>query len=84
MVSTDDFRVELRAQLRRAQRQGRPHAEINAGELHRVIGSYPGPSHRMPMCCEAMRQEMRHCDEVVFKPDGGKGASLTVRYVLQR
>ena len=79
----DDFRTELRAQIGRAQRQGRPYVEINAGELHRVVGSYPG-DHRMPMCCEAMREEQKQGDELVFAPKEGDGASLTVRYKLAR
>jgi len=84
-MTADEFRKELRAMLDRARRQGRPYVEINAGELHRVIGGYPGAgTHRMPVCCEVMRQEMRSGDDVVFEPPGGKGASLTVRYSLSQ
>jgi 5-methylcytosine-specific restriction protein A len=71
--------------LQRGERQGRPHVEINAGELHRVIGGYPGAGeHRMPMCCQAMLFEKRASDEIVFEPPKGKGASLTIRYRLPR
>jgi len=63
VTSIADFRTELEAQIGRAQKQGRPHIEVNAGELHRVIGGYPPkagePAHSMPSCCEAMRQEFR-------------------------
>jgi hypothetical protein len=48
MPSADDFRRELTAQIERAAKQGRPHIEINAGELHLVVGGYPpkaGESH---------------------------------------
>jgi hypothetical protein len=38
MPSTVDFRTELAAQIARAAKQGRPHIEINAGELHRTVG----------------------------------------------
>lgn len=84
-MTTDDFRKELRAMIQRAGRQGRPHAEVNAGELHRVVGGYPnGGAHRMPACCEAMLSEKRAGDEVIFEPAEGKGASLTIRYSLPR
>ena len=36
MITMFDFRRELLAQISRAAKQGRPHIEINAGELHRV------------------------------------------------
>src|SRR5229473_7876636 len=44
MASVHDFRMELRAQLERAQKRSAPHIEINAGELHRRLGGYPGLS----------------------------------------
>jgi hypothetical protein len=82
---TDDFRGELLAMIARAERQGRPHVEVNTGELHRVVGGYPGGGdHRMPMVCQAMYAEKRAPDEIVFQPESGKGASLTIRYKLPR
>jgi 5-methylcytosine-specific restriction protein A len=78
------FLPELRAQIRRAQKRGATHIEINAGELHRVVGGYPGPNHRMPMCCHAMTFEKRAEDEVICGPKRGVGASLTIRYALPR
>jgi hypothetical protein len=82
--SSDDFRKELAAQLTRAEKRGASHVEINSGELHRAVGDYPGPHHRMPMCCEAMYRERRGDDEIVSQPPGGKGAGLTIRYRLPR
>lgn len=88
MPSMDDFRIELAAQIDRASRQGRPHAEINAGELHRVVGGYPSKSsksHNMPMCCAAMREELRRGKaEVVYETESGQSASLTIRYYVPR
>jgi hypothetical protein len=84
-MKADDFRSELLAIIDRAQRQGRPHVEVNAGELHRVIGGYPdAAAHRMPVCCEVMLGEMKAADMIIFQPPGGKGASLTVRYLVPR
>ena len=84
LPTADDFRKELSAQLARGTKRGAAHLEVNSGELHRVLGGYPGPNHRMPICCEVMRREINDGDEVISEPMGGKGASLTVRYKLPR
>ena len=83
--STGEFRAELRAQIKRARQQDRPHAEINAGELHRTLGGYPPkvgePAAAMPSCAEVMWQEYREGrDDIIHQPDSGRGASLTIRY----
>lgn len=83
--SASDFRSELRAQIDRATRQGRPHVEVNAGELHRTVGGYPGEDHRMPICCQVMRDEAETGDaSVIYETDSGKGAALTIRYKVPR
>jgi hypothetical protein len=84
MLTSADFHNELRAQIERAQKRGAEHVEINAGELHRTLGGYPGLDHRMPQCCDVMRQEMQDGDEVIHTPDKGQGASLTIRYKVPR
>jgi 5-methylcytosine-specific restriction protein A len=83
-LRADDFRSELRNQLRAACLAGKPYVEINAGILHKQLGSYPGPSHRMAMCCEVMKSETRPGDKIVSSPAKGGGASLTIRYQLPR
>ena len=84
-MKAEDFRSELNAQIGRARKQGRPHIEINGGELHRVVGGYPGPAHGMPMCCEAMRAELRRGNaEIVYETHSGQGAALTIRYKFPR
>jgi hypothetical protein len=37
MPTPEEFREEAEAQIARAARQGRPHIEINAGELHWIV-----------------------------------------------
>lgn len=83
-MTTDDFRSELRTQFAAAERQGVRSIEINSGALHRKVGGYPGRSHRMPACCDAMYGEACAGDEVITRPPKGKGASLTIRYTLPR
>jgi 5-methylcytosine-specific restriction protein A len=81
MTTMDKFREELRAQISRAANQGRPHVEINAGELHRIVSP---DANRHPMVCNAMRQLLGPSDEVIHAPPAGDGASLTIRYILPR
>lgn len=88
MATTDDFRAELRSQIDRATKQGRPHIEINAGELHRIVGGYPprpGKSHSMPSCCNVLREELKRGNaEVIYETESGQAPALTVRYSLPR
>lgn len=76
------FTAALQEMLDRAATSGSTAIDIEAGDLHRSVGGYPGPSHRMPMCCSAMTAAMKTGDEVLRSPKSGKGASLTVRYQL--
>ena len=82
--TSEDFSKELAAQLFRAENRDASHVEINSGELHRVVGGYPGPDHRMPTCCEVMRRAYRPGDETISEPNEGNGATLTIRYKLPR
>jgi hypothetical protein len=88
MTITEELRSELNAKIDRASKQSRPHIEINAGELHRIVGGYPpqeGAHHSMPSCCNVMREEMKIGNaEVVHETESGNGASLTIRYHLPR
>jgi len=84
MSDKDTFTAEVARQIDSAIRQGRPHAEINAGEIHRVVGEYPNPGkHTMPTLCDVMNG-IQHSGvtsrEIVYAPPKGKGASLTIRY----
>ena len=83
-LSTEDFKRVLGTKLRTASASGTHHLDVNAGELHRGVGGYPGPDHRMPACCAAMRSIMRDGDLVLAEPPKGNGASLTIRYRLPR
>jgi hypothetical protein len=88
MPATEDFRTELMAQIARASNQGRPHVEINAGELHRTLGGYPpktGSSHSMPMCCDVMRDAFDPArDDIIYETESGRAPALTIRYILPR
>ena len=79
MAQMDDCRKVVLAQIRRAGNQGRPHVEINAGELRRAV-YLDAPTNRPPMACSAMRESKTKSDEVIFEPPAWDGASFTVRY----
>lgn len=78
------FEEALSARLRTAQRSGMTFVDVVSGSLHREVGDYPGPDHRMPVCCSVMEREMRPGDRIVAAPPKGKGATLTIRYRLPR
>jgi hypothetical protein len=85
MPTAEDFKQELQRLMLEAQNAGKEFVVINAGELHRRVGGYPGINHRMPNCCQVMRaQTLDSADMVVDAPPSGLGATLTIRYRLPR
>jgi hypothetical protein len=82
MVSTDHFRQGLLSQLDRVSRSGRIDILINSGELYRSLGGYPGSTHGMPNCCDAMEAEMKSGDTMLLERSNGAG--MTIRYLLPR
>jgi hypothetical protein len=86
MPTADDFRDALFRQMYEGFRAGLQFIDVNAGQLHTALGNYPGPNHRMPVCCQVMRAAMAEGagDQILEQPASGQGASLTIRYVLPR
>jgi hypothetical protein len=84
MPTVQDFRSELRAMFREAEKEDSRSTTIVAKGLHRRVGGYPGPNHRMPTCCDVMLAEKRTSDTILSQPRKGKGASLTIQYTLPR
>jgi hypothetical protein len=82
MVSVDHFRQGLLEQMGRAADSGQIDVLINSGELYRSLGGYPGSTHGMPSCCDAMQAEMKLGDTMLL--DRASGAGMTVRYLLPR
>jgi hypothetical protein len=82
MPTEQDFRTEIRGQMREAQTASASFVDINSGQVHHAVGGYPGPNHRMPVCCQVMKADIRAGDEVL--PPNGQGGSLTIRYKLPR
>jgi len=82
MPQIQDCKRELR-QMFLLNRETMPgFVEVNAGELHlRVFGA---GSHETPVCCAAMRSELRDCDSIVAGTKDDSGAAFTVRYALPR
>ena len=78
------FRAALKEIFTEAMKDGKSAVSVKSGILHRQVGGYPGPSHRMPICCEVMYQEMGSRDKSEASPPKGKGASLRIRYDLPR
>jgi hypothetical protein len=82
MPTEQDFRTRIRGLMREAQTASASFVDINSGQVHHAVGGYPGPDHRMPVCCQVMKADIRAGDEVL--PPNGQGGSLTIRYKLPR
>ena len=82
--TASDFQAQLDQAFQAAQRKGLSYVDVKSGDLHRQVGGYPGANHRMPVCCNVMRQNMRTGDSVLHEPPKGKGASLEIRYKIPR
>lgn len=77
-----DFQNRLVAILNRARQSRQFYVDIESGNLHKEVGGYPDPNHRMPVCCEVMRKLMRPGDSVIKEPLGGQDATLIIRYAV--
>lgn len=84
-MSAQDFKDELVRMFESASEVGEGTIVIQASDLHRAVGGYPGSDHRMPVCCEVMYAEMVDgVDEILLAPPRGQGASLKIEYLLPR
>jgi hypothetical protein len=68
----------------RAKKRGAEQLIVNSRELLLAVGARPDPKHQMRYCCDVMREEMKAGDAVVDGPENGKGAGLTICYLLSR
>ena len=84
MVTSDDFSKALQKIFEKESSKGKPSVIVNSGELHRIVGDYPGPDHRMPICCNEMKKAMNSTDRIISEPRKGSGASLIIKYTLPR
>ena len=80
--NSDDIANEIIRMQNEARAQGQKKIQINAGELHRRLGGYPGWNHRMPLVCHVMDSFLTSRDEIICAPTKGKGASKTNLYYL--
>jgi 5-methylcytosine-specific restriction protein A len=55
----DDFRKALETLFAKSDGS---YIEIVSGDLHRLVGGYPGNNHRMPLCCHVMGNVMKPGD----------------------
>jgi hypothetical protein len=82
MVSTDQFRQEIRSRLERAAAHRSNGLIIDAKELYHALCKRPVVNAWMIFCCNAMRAEMTEADYLIF--DYTNDTLLTVNYKLPR
>lgn len=82
--STEDFKKIITIVLRTTQAYNPDEVLriLSAKEIHSFIGGYPGANHRIPNCCNAMRQLMIDGDEIIESPQDG--ANFMIKYKLPR
>jgi 5-methylcytosine-specific restriction protein A len=79
-----DFQNRLMAILNGARQSGQSYVDVVSDNLHKEVGGYPNPNHRMPVCWEVMRKLMRAGDSVVKEPTSEQGATLIIRYACSQ
>lgn len=77
MTHADEFRAALGKIIICMDKE---YVDICAGNLHRVVGGYPGKNHKMPICSSVMKTTMSGDDVILQSPPKGNGASLVIRY----
>jgi transcriptional regulator with XRE-family HTH domain len=82
-LTKDVFLKKLNDIFIEQTRLGHPEVTIKAGDLHKLVGGYPGPNHRMPICCSLMRDVFQDLkDIIIHSPTSGIGATLEISYSL--
>lgn len=84
MPTASEFMSMLSKIFKEAQEKGLEYIDVVSGDLHGLVGGYPGQNHRMPVCCGVMYQTMKDEDKVLYAPPKKKGATVRIRYKLPR
>lgn len=84
IATAAEFRAELSTLLAEREQASASTLIVKAGDLHHIVGGYPGHNHRMPVCCTVMRSFMQPGDRFVYEPPKGNGARLQIEYRFPR
>ena len=83
MIPTaDDFRKKLNEIIEETKTKNLPYIDVWSKDLHRQVGGYPGSNHRMPVCCDVVKEEKTDGDLILKEPPSGMGANVLIRYFL--
>lgn len=81
---TKDFEEKLDRIFISEEILGHDFVDIVALELHKSTGGYSPSDHRMPACCNAMRNKMNKGDQILYDPPKKQSTTLKIRYLLPR
>lgn len=84
MPSSSDFQAELDSIFAFAEQKRLVAVTMKSGDLHRLVGGYPGKGNRLPICCRVVRDNRLAGDKVLSAPPRGEGATLIIRYKFPR
>ena len=75
-IGTAQIKAYIGSVVRSALDKGDEYIDITANQIHKALGL----TRRMPTVCNAMKQCMRECDEVLRKTASGYSSTFEVRY----
>ncbi len=86
----EDFMKKIEDLKKEARENKRKSIDINAGDLHKILGDFKGKDARMHSCCLALYDSMKPQDDIIELPKPqshnvetkGYGSRLTIRYNL--
>lgn len=77
-MNTAKIKEYILQKLEAAEREGEPHLDITAGQLHKELNL----KNAVPMVCNAIRACMKQGDYVLFRSPSGYSSTLKVRYII--
>ncbi len=75
-IGTAQIKAYIGSVVKSALDKGDEYIDLTANQIHKALGL----TRRMPTVCNAMKQCMRECDEVLRKTASGYSSTFEVRY----
>lgn len=77
-ISTNDIRAYINNLKKMSADKGDKTLILTARDIHDALHL----KERYPMVCNAMRQAMSQCDEIMYSPQSGFSSTLKIKYYL--
>ncbi|MDD7092350.1 MAG: hypothetical protein SOX04_00150 [Eubacteriales bacterium] len=77
-ISTSEIRAYINNLKKISADKGEKALILTARDIHGALHL----KERYPMVCNAMRQAMSECDEIIYSPQSGFSSTLKIKYYL--